>query len=127
MELESMQTRPTVTLPALRAPSSSNSRMSPLSIIMHVSNRAVHRARHFGVQLELAILAVNRNEILRLDQVDDELQLFLAGMSADVYRRRRTVVVDDVRIAAEEVIDHAIDRLLVAGNMRDESTTVSPG
>ena len=31
---ESMQTRPTGTRPALRAPNSSNSRMSPLSIII---------------------------------------------------------------------------------------------
>ena len=51
-----------------------------------------------------------------LHQVDDQLQLFLAGVSADVDRRRRAIVVNHVRIAAEEVIDHAIDRLLVAGN-----------
>src|SRR5664279_1630127 len=66
-----------------------------------LAHRVVHGASHFGVQLELAILAVDGNKILRLHQVDDELQLFLAGMPADVHRRRRTVIVDDVGIAAE--------------------------
>ena len=82
----------------------------------HVADRAMHRSRHLRVQLELAVFAVNRNEILRLHQVDDQLQLFLAGVSADVHRRRRAVVVNHMRIAAEEVIDDAIDRLLIAGN-----------
>ena len=53
---------------------------------------------------------------LRLHQVDDQLQFFLAGVSADVNRRRGAVVVDDVGLAAEQVIDHAVDRLLVARN-----------
>src|SRR5664280_2884600 len=65
------------------------------------SHRVVHGAGHFGVQLELAILAVDGNKVLRLYQVDDELQLFLAGVPADVHRRRRTIIVDDVSVAAE--------------------------
>ena len=111
-----MQTRPTLTFPALRAPSSSNSRTSPLSIISTCPTAPRIACAKLGVQLELAVLAVNRDEIARTHQVDDEPQLFLAGVSADVYRRRGTVVVNDVSIAAEEVVDDSIDRLLVAGN-----------
>ena len=68
------------------------------------------------MQLQLPVLAVDRNEIFRLHQIDDQLQLFLAGVSADVDRRRRSVVVDHVRLAPEQVIDHPVDGLLVAGN-----------
>ena len=53
---------------------------------------------------------------LRLHQVDDELQFFLAGVSADVHRRLGAVVVDDVRFAAEQVVDHAVDCFFVAGD-----------
>ena len=37
-------------------------------------------------------------------------------MAADVDRRRRAVVVDHVRLAPEQVVDHAIDGFLVARN-----------
>src|ERR1019366_2614859 len=67
----------------------------------HLAHRVVHGAGNFGVQLELAILAVDGNKILRLYQIDDELEFFLAGVPADVHRRRRTIVVDDVGVAAE--------------------------
>src|SRR5438552_11068920 len=77
---------------------------------------AVHGCRHLSVQFQLAVLAVDGNEIARFDQVDDELQFFLAGMAADVDRRVRSVVVNHVGFAAKEVIDHAIDGLLVAGD-----------
>ena len=77
---------------------------------------AVHGSGHFGVQLQLAVFAVNGNEIARLDQVDDELEFFLAGVSADVNWRRGSVFVDDVGFAAEEVVDHPVDGFFVAGN-----------
>src|SRR5208337_3970630 len=89
-------------------------------------NGAVHGARHLGVQLELPVLAVDGNEVLRLYQVDDELQLLLTGVSTDVHRRRRPIVVDDVRIAAEEMVNHAENRLLVSRNdARREHNRVS--
>src|SRR5208283_4861165 len=80
------------------------------------ADRAAHGTGHFGVQFELAVFAVDGNKVTRLDQVDDELEFFLAGVSADVDRRRSSVFVDDVGFAAEEVIDHAVDRFLVAGD-----------
>ena len=73
-------------------------------------------AGHLGVQLELAVFAVHRNEVARLHQVDDELEFFLAAVSADVDGRAGAVFIDDVGLAAEEVIDHPVDRLLVARN-----------
>ena len=82
----------------------------------HVADRAVHGSGQFGMQLELAVFAVDRDEILRPHQVDDELQFFLAGVSADVHRRVRAVVVDDVRFAAEQVVHHAEDGFFVAGD-----------
>ena len=45
-----------------------------------LSHRSMHGGRHFGVQFELAVLPVNGNEVTRLDEVDDELQFFLAGV-----------------------------------------------
>ena len=77
---------------------------------------AVHSSGHFGVQLELAVLAVDGNEVFRFDQVDDELEFVLAGVPADVDGRRSSVLVDDVGLAAKEVIDHAVDGFLVAGD-----------
>ncbi len=38
-----------------------------------VSDRALHRTRHFGMALQLAVLAVNRNEIARAHEVDQQL------------------------------------------------------
>ena len=52
--------------------------------------------------------------MLGSDQVDDELQFFLAGVSTDVDRRVRTVVVNDVRRATEQVVHHAVDSFFVA-------------
>ena len=78
------------------------------------ADRAVHGAGHFGVQLQLPVLAVHGNEVARLHQIDDELEFFLAGVPADVDRRRGPVFVDDVGFAAEKVVDHPVDRFLVA-------------
>ena len=76
----------------------------------------MHGSGHFGVQLQLAVFAVDGNEVARLDQVDDQLEFFLAGVSADVDGRRGAVFVDDVGLAAEEVVDHPVDGFLVAGD-----------
>ena len=56
------------------------------------------------------------NEVARLDQVDDQLELFLAGVARDVDRRAGAIFVNDVGFAAEEVIDHPVDSLFVAGD-----------
>jgi len=68
------------------------------------------------MQLELTVFAVDRDEVARLDQVDDELEFFLAGVSGDVDWRVGAVFVDDVCFAAEEVVDHPVDCFFVAGN-----------
>ena len=76
-----------------------------------VSDRALHRARHFGMALQLPVFAVNRNEIARPHQVDDHLQLFLAGVSADVHGWLGAVVIDHLGVAAEQVVDDPVNRL----------------
>ena len=56
-----------------------------------LADGAVHRApASLGMQFQLAVLAVDGNEVARLDQVDDELEFFLAGVSADVDGRIRS-------------------------------------
>src|SRR5438876_2957824 len=76
----------------------------------------MHGLGEFGMQLQLPVLAVDRNEVFRFDQVNDQFQFFLAGVAAHVNWWRGSVFVDDVCLAPEQVIDHAIDRLLIAGN-----------
>jgi len=80
------------------------------------ADRSAHGGGHFGVQLELAVFAVNWDEIARLDQVDDEFEFFLAGVTGDVDRRACAVFINDVGLAAEEVVDHPVNRLFVAGD-----------
>ena len=80
---------------------------------------AVERLRAAGesrVALQLAVLAVNRDKVAWLDQVDDEFQLFLAGVTADVNRRRRPILVNDVRLPPIKVIHHSVDSFLISGN-----------
>ena len=80
------------------------------------ADRAMHGSGQFGVQLQLAVFAVDGNEVARLDQVDDEPEFFLAAVSADVDGRRGSVFVDDVGFAAKEVVDHPVDGFFVAGD-----------
>src|SRR5580692_6528274 len=54
----------------------------------YAADRTMHRARHFRMQLQLPVLAVNRNEILRLYQINDELEFFLASVSTHMDWRR---------------------------------------
>src|SRR5579871_114922 len=82
----------------------------------HLAHRALHGGGQFPVAAQLAEFAVDRNEIARLHQVDNQLELLLAGVAADVYRGVRTVLVDDVGVTAEEVVDHAVNSFLVARN-----------
>ena len=74
-----------------------------------LSDRALHAAGQFGVALELAVFAVNGDEVSWPHQVDDQLQLLLAGVAADVHRRLGAILVDDLGVAAEEVVDDAED------------------
>src|SRR5690242_6200658 len=82
----------------------------------HLAHCALHGGGQFGVPLQLPELTVNGNEVARLHQVDNQLQLFLAGVAADVYRRVRAILVNNVGLAPEKVVNHAVDGLLVAGN-----------
>ena len=66
--------------------------------------------------LQVAIVAVDGNKELRTDQVNHQPQLFLAAMSADVDQPRGAVIIDHLGIAPLQVVDHAIDRLLIARN-----------
>src|SRR5260370_34093070 len=47
---------------------------------------ALHSGGQRSVPPQLAVLTVDRNKISRLHQVDDQLELFLAGVSAHVDR-----------------------------------------
>ena len=66
--------------------------------------------------LEVAIVAVHGDEELGLNEIDHQLELFLRAMAGDVDEAVGAVVVDDVGVAALEVIDDAVDGLFVAGD-----------
>src|SRR5579862_5109472 len=69
-----------------------------------------------GVAMEIAIIAVDGNEVLGPDQVDEEAHFFLAAVTAHVDEACGAVIGDDVGIAAVEVVDDAEDAFFVAGN-----------
>jgi len=106
-----MQTRPTFTRPDLI-----DFEYVAAFDQHHTAHGTVHGSGQFRVQLELAVFAVNGDEIPRPYQVDNQPQFFLAGVAAYVDRGGRAVVIYDMSLAAEEVVDQAIDGLLVAGN-----------
>ena len=58
---------------------------------------------------------MQRNQVARTDQLEQVLELLATGVAADVHARIDHLV-DDARPAAEEVVDRARDRLLVAGH-----------
>ena len=64
--------------------------------------------------LELLILAVHREEELRLGEREHDLQLLLAGVARDVHLVHP--LVDHVGAQPHQVVDDAADRLFVAGN-----------
>ncbi len=63
---------------------------------------------------QLAVLAVHRDEEARPHQRQHQLQLFFAAVSRHVHVL--DPLVDHVGAAPREVVHHAADRLLVAGN-----------
>ena len=72
-------------------------------------------ARLFGeddVPRQVAILSVNRHEVLRLGEPQDESQILLARMPGNVNVRR--AFPEHLRAAAAEVVDERRDRPLVA-------------
>ncbi len=75
-----------------------------------------HGAGELGVQHQVAVLAVDGDEVLRAHQGLDDLQLFLGGVAADV--DVGDAVVEHVGAEPEEVVDGAVDERLVAGDGR---------
>ncbi len=68
-----------------------------------------------GVPEQMAIFAVNGDEIFWLAELEDELLLFLAGVAGNVDGAAGIVVIDE-GAAAEHVVEHAEDGLVVAGD-----------
>ena len=64
--------------------------------------------------VDLPQLAVDRDEVARARQGEHDLELLPAGVPRDVQRRARAH--DHVGAASVQVVDDAIDRLLVAGD-----------
>ena len=75
-----------------------------------------HGGGQGGVQLELTVFAVDGDEVLRAHEIDEQLQFFLAGVTADVQGRLGAIFVEDFGVAAEEMVDNAIDSFFIAGN-----------
>src|SRR4029077_17511465 len=69
-----------------------------------------------GVAEKLAVFAVNGDEIFGADEGEEELHLFLAGVAGDVNGRGAAALIIDEDAAAEEMVNHAEDGLLVAGD-----------
>src|ERR1700676_1486310 len=68
-----------------------------------------------GVAEEMAIFAVDGNEIARLDELQDEFLFFLARGAGNVNGAAGIVVIDE-SAAAEHVVEHAEDGFFVAGD-----------
>src|SRR5713101_3500385 len=68
-----------------------------------------------GVAEELPVLAVNRNEITRPHELQEQFLLFLAAMPGNVNRSGAVVVVDQ-RAPPEHVVQHAENGLFVSRN-----------
>ncbi len=69
-----------------------------------------------GVAEKLAVLAVERDEIFRADEIEEEFHFLLASVAGNVDRSGAAAFVVDQGLAAEEMIDHAEDGFFVAGN-----------
>ncbi len=78
-----------------------------------------------GVLKKLPVFAVHWHEILRLNELQKDLHLLLAGMPRNVNRRRPAAFVIHQHAPAEEMIDHPEDCFSFPGIMRDERITVS--
>src|SRR5712692_226550 len=64
---------------------------------------------------QMPVFAMNGNEILRLDELQDQFLLFLAGVAGNVNRSAGIVVVDE-RPAPEHVVKHPENRFLIPRN-----------
>src|SRR5579885_117796 len=71
--------------------------------------------RERGVPEEMAVFSVDGDEIARLDELENELLFFLAGVPGNMDDAGGIVVVNE-RAAAEHVVKHAVDGLFVAGD-----------
>ena len=71
--------------------------------------------RQLRVLRELPVLSVHWHEVLRPHQVEDQLQFLFAGVPGDVQRRVHAAIYH-VRATLGEVVQHPVDRLLIAGN-----------
>ena len=89
-----------------------NSSTSPFSMMCTFSRGDAGLFGQPPVRDEHAVLAVDRDEVLRPHEVEHQKQLFLRGVSGDVRVAARTV--DDVRAEPVEVVDRLADALLVA-------------
>src|SRR6185437_38709 len=69
-----------------------------------------------GMAFEVAVVAVDGHEKFRADEVDHHPKLFLRAVAGNVDEAVGSVVMDDARIAAFEVVDDAVDGFLVARN-----------
>ena len=70
----------------------------------------------FGMAFEVAVVAMDGDEELRPDEIDHEAELILRAVAGDVDEAVGAIVVDDLGVAALEVIDDAADGALVAGD-----------
>ena len=65
------------------------------AVVRHLSASISHpsglrcrgRLRDFGVAEELTILAMNGDEVLRPDKIQDQFELFGASVTGNVHRR----------------------------------------
>src|SRR5438445_224315 len=69
-----------------------------------------------SVSNEHPVFAVDRQEMLRPQDVEEKLQLFLARVAR--HMRPRRGIVDDLRAELEEVVDRPRDELFIAGDRR---------
>src|ERR1700719_303603 len=65
----------------------------------------------------MPIFAVERNEIFRLAELQQDFLFFLAGVAGNVNRGRTSAFIVDENAAAEEVIDHAENSLFISRNL----------
>ena len=66
--------------------------------------------------LEVPVVAMDGDEELGAHEVDHHAELFLRAVAGDVDEAVGAVVVDHLGVAALEVVDDAVDGLLVAGD-----------
>ena len=68
----------------------------------------------FGTLLQVAIVAVQRNEKFGPQQVDHQPELFLAAVPAHVNQTGGTIVVDHVGFTPAQMIDHPVNTLFIS-------------